>query len=176
MSDGAIRPAVSRAGRTPGNPNIHNMLCVILPDRDGNDFIIFFEAILGPGGGPIKPGFRGLLFESPARMAGAGRGQGVIMSPKLFRYGDGIRGRANGLITPELALKVGQAAGLVFQRGEHRHRVVIGKDNQALRLHDRIRPWWRASPLSGMDVLAGRPDADARGCDADQVRCAPISA
>src|SRR5204862_7649587 len=38
--------------------------------------------------------------------------------------------RANGLITPELALKVGQAAGLVFQRGDHRHRVVIGKDTR----------------------------------------------
>src|SRR5215470_12022718 len=43
---------------------------------------------------------------------------------------DGIRGRANGVITPELALKVGQAAGTVFQRGEHRHRVVIGKDTR----------------------------------------------
>jgi phosphoglucosamine mutase len=43
---------------------------------------------------------------------------------------DGIRGRANGVITPELALKVGQAAGLVFQRGEYRHRVVIGKDTR----------------------------------------------
>src|ERR1700738_3011226 len=43
---------------------------------------------------------------------------------------DGIRGRANGLITPELALKVGQAAGFVFQRGDHRHRVVIGKDTR----------------------------------------------
>ena len=43
---------------------------------------------------------------------------------------DGIRGRANGTITPELALKVGQAAGLVFQRGDHRHRVVIGKDTR----------------------------------------------
>src|SRR5947207_14866101 len=43
---------------------------------------------------------------------------------------DGIRGRANGLITPELALKVGQAAGLVFHRGDHRHRVVIGKDTR----------------------------------------------
>ena len=43
---------------------------------------------------------------------------------------DGIRGRANGVITPELALKVGQAAGLSFQRGEHRHRVVIGKDTR----------------------------------------------
>jgi phosphoglucosamine mutase len=43
---------------------------------------------------------------------------------------DGIRGRANGVTTPELALKVGQAAGLVFQRGEHRHRVLIGKDTR----------------------------------------------
>src|SRR3954465_16000804 len=43
---------------------------------------------------------------------------------------DGIRGRANGVITPELALKVGQAARLVFQRGDHRHRVVIGKDTR----------------------------------------------
>ena len=43
---------------------------------------------------------------------------------------DGIRGRANGVITPELALKVGQAAGLLFRRGDHRHRVVIGKDTR----------------------------------------------
>ncbi|HYF56175.1 MAG TPA: phosphoglucosamine mutase, partial [Salinarimonas sp.] len=43
---------------------------------------------------------------------------------------DGIRGRANGVITPELALKVGQAAGLTFRRGHHRNRVVIGKDTR----------------------------------------------
>ncbi len=43
---------------------------------------------------------------------------------------DGIRGRANGTITPELALKVGQAAGLMFQNGDHRHRVLIGKDTR----------------------------------------------
>jgi phosphoglucosamine mutase len=43
---------------------------------------------------------------------------------------DGIRGRANGVITPELALKVGQAAGLVFKRGDYRHRVLIGKDTR----------------------------------------------
>ncbi len=43
---------------------------------------------------------------------------------------DGVRGRANGVITPELALKIGQAAGLAFQRGDHRHRVVIGKDTR----------------------------------------------
>jgi phosphoglucosamine mutase len=43
---------------------------------------------------------------------------------------DGIRGLANRVITPELALKVGQAAGLTFRRGEHRHRVVVGKDTR----------------------------------------------
>jgi phosphoglucosamine mutase len=51
------------------------------------------------------------------------------MARKYFGT-DGIRGRANGVITPELTLKVGQAAGLVFQRGDHRHRVVIGKDTR----------------------------------------------
>jgi len=43
---------------------------------------------------------------------------------------DGIRGRANSTITPELAMRVGQAAGLVFNRGDYRHRVVIGKDTR----------------------------------------------
>jgi phosphoglucosamine mutase len=43
---------------------------------------------------------------------------------------DGIRGRANSQITADMALKVGQAAGLAFHRGEHRHRVVIGKDTR----------------------------------------------
>jgi phosphoglucosamine mutase len=51
------------------------------------------------------------------------------MNRKYFGT-DGIRGRANGVITPELALRVGQAAGLVFRRGDHRHRVVIGKDTR----------------------------------------------
>jgi phosphoglucosamine mutase len=51
------------------------------------------------------------------------------MSRKYFGT-DGIRGRANGVITPDLALRVGQATGLVFQRGEERHRVVIGKDTR----------------------------------------------
>lgn len=51
------------------------------------------------------------------------------MARKFFGT-DGIRGRANGTITPELALRVGMAAGLTFHRGEHRHRVVIGKDTR----------------------------------------------
>ena len=43
---------------------------------------------------------------------------------------DGIRGRANCKITAEVALRVGQAAGLAFRNGDHRHRVVIGKDTR----------------------------------------------
>jgi phosphoglucosamine mutase len=51
------------------------------------------------------------------------------MTRKLFGT-DGIRGTANGKITPDLAMKVAQATGIVFQRGDHRHRVVIGKDTR----------------------------------------------
>ncbi len=44
---------------------------------------------------------------------------------------DGIRGRANiDPMTAGIALRLGQAAGLLFTRGEHRHRVVIGKDTR----------------------------------------------
>jgi phosphoglucosamine mutase len=44
---------------------------------------------------------------------------------------DGIRGRTNaGVMTAEVAMKVGQAAGRRFLRGAHRHRVVIGKDTR----------------------------------------------
>jgi phosphoglucosamine mutase len=51
------------------------------------------------------------------------------MSRKYFGT-DGIRGRANGAITADLALRVGQSAGVMFRRGDHRHRVVIGKDTR----------------------------------------------
>ncbi len=44
---------------------------------------------------------------------------------------DGIRGRTNqGAMNAATAMKVGQAAGTHFLRGEHRHRVVIGKDTR----------------------------------------------
>ncbi|MEQ8401853.1 MAG: phosphoglucosamine mutase [Roseitalea porphyridii] len=44
---------------------------------------------------------------------------------------DGIRGTANaGKMTPDMAMKVGMAAGVAFQRGSHRHRAVIGKDTR----------------------------------------------
>ena len=44
---------------------------------------------------------------------------------------DGVRGTANiDPMTAEMALRLGQAAGLLFTRGAHRHRVVIGKDTR----------------------------------------------
>src|SRR5271166_7128525 len=51
------------------------------------------------------------------------------MAHKYFGT-EGIRGRANVAITPELALRVGQAAGLIFRRGDYRNRVLIGKDTR----------------------------------------------
>ncbi len=44
---------------------------------------------------------------------------------------DGIRGTANtDPMTAETALRLGQAAGIMFVRGSHRHRVLIGKDTR----------------------------------------------
>jgi phosphoglucosamine mutase len=52
------------------------------------------------------------------------------MTRKFFGT-DGIRGRTNKMpMTAEMALKIGQAAGAHFLRGDHRHRVVIGKDTR----------------------------------------------
>src|SRR5437899_3299518 len=79
---------------------------------------------------------------------------------------DGIRGRANATITPELALKVGQAAGLLFLRGEHRHRVVIGKDTRLSGYM--IETAMIAGFTSvGMDVLQLGPEVIAIGVEPD---------
>ena len=52
------------------------------------------------------------------------------MARKFFGT-DGIRGRTNqGVMTADIAMRVGQAAGRHFLRGDHRHRVVIGKDTR----------------------------------------------
>jgi phosphoglucosamine mutase len=52
------------------------------------------------------------------------------MSRKLFGT-DGVRGTANKEpITARTALELALAAGAQFQRGHHRHRVVIGKDTR----------------------------------------------
>src|SRR5581483_12020395 len=70
---------------------------------------------------------------------------------------DGIRGRANQYpMTAEVAMKVGMAAGLIFKTGEHRHRVVIGKDT-------RLSSYMLENALTagflsvGMDVLLTGP-------------------
>ncbi len=54
------------------------------------------------------------------------------MAPTRKLFGtDGIRGTANAEpMTAETVLRLGQAAGLMFTRGAHRHRVVIGKDTR----------------------------------------------
>ena len=52
------------------------------------------------------------------------------MSRKYFGT-DGIRGKANmGAMMPDIVMKVGMAAGQLYRRGGHRHRVVIGKDTR----------------------------------------------
>ena len=52
------------------------------------------------------------------------------MSRKYFGT-DGIRGTVKGdKKNAEMALRLGMAAGQYFRRGEHRHRVVIGKDTR----------------------------------------------
>jgi len=52
------------------------------------------------------------------------------MTRKYFGT-DGIRGVANKFpMNAETALKVGMAAGVLFCRGKHRHRVVIAKDTR----------------------------------------------
>jgi phosphoglucosamine mutase len=52
------------------------------------------------------------------------------MTRKYFGT-DGIRARVNSpTMTAEMAMKVGMAAGAHFVRGDHIHRVVIGKDTR----------------------------------------------
>jgi phosphoglucosamine mutase len=70
---------------------------------------------------------------------------------------DGIRGRTNTRpMTAEIAMRVGQAAGVRFSRGAHRHRVLIGKDT-------RLSGYMMESALTagftsvGMDVVLVGP-------------------
>lgn len=51
--------------------------------------------------------------------------------PRSLFGTDGVRGRANSEpMTAEIAMRIGMAAGQVFNRGGHRHRVVVGKDTR----------------------------------------------
>jgi phosphoglucosamine mutase len=78
------------------------------------------------------------------------------MTRKYFGT-DGIRGTANRPpMTAETALRVGMAAGRQFTRGDHRHRVVIGKDTRLSGYM--IEPALTAGFISvGMDVVLVGP-------------------
>ncbi len=53
------------------------------------------------------------------------------MEQRKYFGTDGIRGTANqDVMTADTALKLGMAAGTLFTRGDHRHRVIIGKDTR----------------------------------------------
>jgi phosphoglucosamine mutase len=78
------------------------------------------------------------------------------MTRKFFGT-DGIRGTANRHpMTADVALRLGQAAGRQFCRGDHRHRVVIGKDTRLSGYM--IEPALTAGFISmGMDVILVGP-------------------
>ena len=58
------------------------------------------------------------------------RGDDQPFERKIFGT-DGVRGMANtGALSPDQLMRLGIAAGRVFRRGQHRHRVVIGKDTR----------------------------------------------
>ena len=66
---------------------------------------------------------------------------------------DGVRGLANtGALTPDALMRLGMAVGRVFRNGDHRHRVVIGKDTRLSGYM--IEPALTAGfAASGMDVF-----------------------
>jgi phosphoglucosamine mutase len=70
---------------------------------------------------------------------------------------DGIRGTANTApMTAGIALRLGQAAGLMFTRGSHRHQVIIGKDTRLSGYL--IEPALTAGFIgAGMDVVLAGP-------------------
>ncbi|HEU0117811.1 MAG TPA: phosphoglucosamine mutase, partial [Alphaproteobacteria bacterium] len=74
------------------------------------------------------------------------------MTRKLFGT-DGIRGRANQEpMTAETVVRVAMAAAGLFRRGDHRHRVVIGKDTRLSGYM--IEPALTAGFIAkGMDVI-----------------------
>jgi phosphoglucosamine mutase len=66
----------------------------------------------------------------PPGKNGRHRGEAAPMARKYFGT-DGIRGLTNASpMTAAMAMRVGMAAGAYFLRGDHKHRVVIGKDTR----------------------------------------------
>ncbi|MEM9494935.1 MAG: phosphoglucosamine mutase [Pseudomonadota bacterium] len=81
------------------------------------------------------------------------RGDDQITGERQIFGTDGVRGRANaGAMTPDSILRLGMAVGRVFKNGQHRHRVVIGKDTRLSGYM--IEPALTAGfAASGMDVF-----------------------
>ena len=79
------------------------------------------------------------------------------MASKKFFGTDGVRGTANKPpMTAEIALKVGEAAGAHFLRGDHRHQVIIAKDTRLSGYM--LEPALTAGFISvGMDVILVGP-------------------
>lgn len=81
------------------------------------------------------------------------RGDDQMTGKRTIFGTDGVRGPANvGPMTPEGILRLGMAVGRVFKNGQHRHRVVIGKDTRLSGYM--IEPALTAGfAASGMDVF-----------------------
>src|SRR5277367_2901863 len=79
------------------------------------------------------------------------------MTDRIYFGTDGIRGAANTPpMTSDIALKLGMAAGQVFNRGDHRHRVIIAKDTRLSGYM--LEPALTAGFIAvGMDVVLGGP-------------------
>jgi phosphoglucosamine mutase len=79
------------------------------------------------------------------------------MTDRIYFGTDGVRGAANTPpMTPDIALKLGMAAGQVFVRGDHRHRVIIAKDTRLSGYM--IEPALTAGFIAvGMDVVLAGP-------------------
>ena len=80
------------------------------------------------------------------------RGDDQPFERKIFGT-DGVRGMANsGALAPDQLMRLGMAAGRLFRRGDHRHRVVIGKDTRLSGYM--IEPALTAGFIAtGMDVI-----------------------
>ncbi len=81
------------------------------------------------------------------------RGDDQLSGKREIFGTDGVRGLANaGAMTPDAILRLGMAVGRVFKNGQHRHRVVIGKDTRLSGYM--IEPALTAGfAASGMDVF-----------------------
>ena len=96
----------------------------------------------------------------------------MVNGRRLFGT-DGIRGTANiDPMTADTALRLGQAAGIMFVRGSHRHRVVIGKDTRLSGYM--IEPALVAGFIgAGMDVTWSAP-CPPPPSPCSPARCGPI--